>query len=397
MKTIILFFSILLTGSISAQFTVYTMANSGLSNDFAGTLAENADGLWIGTLSGLNLFDGTNWTTLNTSNSDLPHSTVTELTVDSGGYLWLWNFNVGCSWYDGTTFHTFNTSDGLGSNSGSNIMWLDGNIWAGTDGGLSINDGGVWTNYSTANSDIPHNDVRDCDVDDQGNWWVPTFGGGVGYYNGNWTTYDVGNSDLPDNQVFNVLVHDDGHVWIGTRNGLVDFDNGNMIIYDSNNSPLVDDDIRDLVFCDNGDLVIATRFSGVYILSTNGNWTEYNTSNSNIPSDDVFDVLIDSNGLLWVGTANGLGSIDNYCSPNAVEELSALQEAEVYFAYDILNVSIPSEKAEVLVYDLMGRMVWRSNTMVSSLSEDLSVLSVGIYEISLISETERRTWKVFKD
>jgi len=397
MKTILLFFSILLSGSIYAQFTVYTTSNSGLSNNHAGTLEENADGLWIGTLMGLNLFDGTNWTTLTTTNSDLPHNIITDLAVDSGGYLWSWNFTLGCSRYDGNTFNVYNTSNGLGHNSGSNIIWLDGNIWVGTYGGLSINNGGIWTNYSTANSDIPHNDVRACDVDDQGNWWVPTFGGGVGFFDGaSWTTYDEGNSDLPYDEVFKVLAHD-GHVWIGTRNGLVDFDNGNMTVYDSNNSPLVDDDIRDLVFCDNGDLIIATRFSGLYILSTTGNWTEYNTSNSNIPSDEIMDILIDSNDLLWVGTTSGLGSIDNYCNPNAVEEHTALEGAHVYFANDILNVSIPSEKAEILVYDLMGRMVWRSNAMVSSLSEDLSVLSVGIYEISMISETERRTWKVFKD
>jgi hypothetical protein len=40
-----------------------------------------------------------------------------------------------------------------------------------------------WIIYSTANSGLPHNEVRDLEIDNNGSIWIGTMGGGIAVYN----------------------------------------------------------------------------------------------------------------------------------------------------------------------------------------------------------------------
>ena len=203
----------------NAQFTVYTSANSDLTADLVAGLAPDSNGVWVATAEGLNHFDGLTWNNWTTGNSNLAHQIVTDLAVDEDGNLWSWNYDQGCSRFDGTTFQQYTVINGLSDNSGSNIMVLDNTVYAGTYSGMGTLNGFSWSTINSSVSGLPNDDVRDCDVDDAGGLWISTFGGGVAYYDGTWTLLNTGNSELPDDEVFVARVHPNGHVWFGTRNG----------------------------------------------------------------------------------------------------------------------------------------------------------------------------------
>ena len=70
---------------------------------------------------------------------------------DKHGDLWFGTGGSGVSRYDGVTWTTYSTADGLASNIVSGIVEDDyGNIWVATWGGLSCYDGVTWTTYTTA-------------------------------------------------------------------------------------------------------------------------------------------------------------------------------------------------------------------------------------------------------
>jgi two-component system sensor histidine kinase ChiS len=378
----------------NAQFTVYTSANSDLTGDFITGLAPDTNGVWVATTEGLNHFDGLTWNNWTTGNSNLPHQVVTDLAVDDDGNLWSWNYDQGCSRFDGTTFEHFTGADGLSDNSGSNVMVLNNTVYAGTFSGLSTLQGSTWSTINTGSSELPNDDVRDCDIDGSSGLWIPTFGGGVAYYDGSWTIFDTGNSELPDDQVFVARVHPNGHVWFGTRNGLVDYSAGEFTVYTMDNSILEDNDIRNIEFGNDGEVIICTRYGGVYTIGTDANWTSYTTLNSNLPSDETWESLVDANGNLWVATTLGLATIPGWSSSTAVAEEVAFSDASVNINNGRLQVSNPEGPAHVRMFDDLGRTVWNSAGPVASVQQDMSALASGVYHVALWNPNGQRVWKV---
>ena len=378
----------------SAQFTVYTSTNSDLTSDFVTGLAPDTNGVWVATTEGLNHFDGLTWNNWTTGNSNLAADIVTDLAVDNDGNLWSWNYDQGCSVFDGTTFQQFTGADGLSDNSGSNVMVLNNTVYAGTYSGLSTFEGASWSTINTGSSDLPNDDVRDCDIDGSGGLWVPTFGGGIAYFDGAWTVYNTGNSDLPYDEVLVARVHPNGHVWIGTRNGLVDKNGDEFVVYTTDNSILEDNDIRNIEFGNEGEVVICTRYGGVYTIGTDGTWASYTTLNSNLPSDETWESLVDDNGNLWLATSMGLATIAGWSSSTTVAQAASFPEAQVSIHNGRLQVSIPEGSAHVRLFDDLGRNVWNSAGPVTGVQQDMSALATGVYHVALWNDRGQRVWKV---
>ena len=284
--------------------------------------------------------------------------------------------------------------DGLSDNSGSNVMVLGNTVYAGTYSGLSTLQGSTWTTINSGSSELPNDDVRDCDIDGTGGLWIPTFGGGVAYYDGAWTVMNTDNSDLPYDEVFVARVHPNGHVWFGTRYGLVDYDAGEFTTYTTDNSILEDNDIRHIEFGNEGEVVICTRYGGVYTINTDASWTAYTTINSNLPSDETWESLVDDAGNLWIATSQGLATIAGWSSNTAVAEAVAFPQALVSLHNDRLQVSLPAGTAQVRLFDDLGRNVWNSTGPVASVQQDLSALTAGVYHVALWNQSGQRVWKV---
>ncbi len=71
------------------------------------------------------------------TNSGLPQSQVTAMSQDHENYLWIATLG-GAARFNGEEFLSFSTNDGLLNNKVSTIQYLDGKVYLGHEGGLSI-------------------------------------------------------------------------------------------------------------------------------------------------------------------------------------------------------------------------------------------------------------------
>jgi len=109
----------------------------------------------------------------------------------------------------------------------------DGKVWFSINdnsfenGGLLVYDGATWQHISSANSDLPDEDIRAIAA--HGNNLV--IGGAtnkkISYYNGTtWTTYTDANSNYPDfgPQFFYDMTVWEDRVFVGSSNGVIELD-----------------------------------------------------------------------------------------------------------------------------------------------------------------------------
>ena len=123
--------------------------NWGVAEGFPGntvfcSLADTDGNLWFGTQnSGVSRYDGHTFTTFTTEDG-LGHNTVWSIFQDRGGHLWFgWG---GVSRYDGETFTIFTKDDGLVGNAVNSILQDNaGHLWFGGIGGVSRYDGENFT------------------------------------------------------------------------------------------------------------------------------------------------------------------------------------------------------------------------------------------------------------
>lgn len=180
--------------SSRASWESFTHENTkgGLIDDWVYAIELGKDGrVWFGTESGISLFDGTQWQKWNHANGlgadielvrqdnegtmsqfkgvhhtthspDLPNvesgdyrpNYVVSMLMDQKGRLWIGTWGGGLSVLDTATlqFRNFTVKDGL---PGNFILALKegpfGNLWIGSNGGLTRFDGNTFLNFSEIN------------------------------------------------------------------------------------------------------------------------------------------------------------------------------------------------------------------------------------------------------
>jgi ligand-binding sensor domain-containing protein len=211
------------------------------------------------------------------------------MAIDRAGQQWLGGLDPFClggkggaSKFDGRTWATYTTADGLPDNCISAIAAdASGNVWfgltiplpgeyrggirVGKHGGLGAGkfDGQMWQSY-TVSDGLAHNDIRAIVTDDAGRVWFGTWGGGVSEFDGqSWTTYKT--AGLADNRVTAIAVDEAGHKWFGTRGGVSQFDGQS--------------------------------------------WTTYTTVDG-LLGHSVYEVKVDQAGHIWVGATDGVSEYD---------------------------------------------------------------------------------------
>ncbi|NBL63691.1 T9SS type A sorting domain-containing protein [Flavobacterium sp. NST-5] len=271
-----------------------------------------------------------NYTTYNTSNSNIASNYIGDLKVDSSGLLWIASYS-GASAFNGTTFTNYNTANsGIGSNAivkieidGLNRKWM-----ATQSSGISRLNGTAWTNYTTSNSGLPNNTINDIAVDGLNNLWVAT-ANGLSRFNGTtWTTY----SALTN--INSVATDNNNGVWVTTGNLLYKFngtdfnvitDGVQKILKIANNTIYLDAFDGLMTYTINGGVYElyyqSTSCLGGYqlnALDVNNNnkvWIAFQgeglqnfsdcisyTANSGLPDNYISTLRTQSNGTIWAGT-----------------------------------------------------------------------------------------------
>jgi ligand-binding sensor domain-containing protein len=154
-------------------------AFDGLPADQVTSLAVSGTDVWIGTVAGIGIYDGSSISQVHPSN--LSSSYVRRVFTASNGTVWCGTSN-GINIFDGDSWQPFGTADGLPS-PGINAFAEDrgGVLWVGTDLGLAFFDGSDFTAVVLPD-EIRDNRISALAVDIvSGDLWIATVSGLVRY------------------------------------------------------------------------------------------------------------------------------------------------------------------------------------------------------------------------
>jgi streptogramin lyase len=306
-------------------------------------LAQEADSATPGTLH------DARWHTFSTENG-LAGNSVQALWEDPQGHIWMGTEN-GVSQYDGQTWTTYRTSDGLIDNNVWSISGDGETVWCATTSGLSALHDGQWRHYTTR-SGLPFNDIRAVLVDQAGTVWAGTFGRGIVRKEAGSSTWE--HLELPlrfdgrgmavqsiwqapggqiwfstngfgairlDQQGFEQFSFRAGNrniiwgvgseqqsdtVWFATFNGIVQvFEDDSIQVIDSMVAgvPLSQTEALAVAGGQADDLWFSTRSRGV-LHYTDGTWARY-TVEDGLSRNYVQAMLVDRQGRVWFGTRGG--------------------------------------------------------------------------------------------
>lgn len=125
--------------------------DDGLVSDYITsiTIDENHGRVWIGTNEGLSScnMEGQEWSRYSEKNV-LPNNVIRCLTMDNSGNLWV-GTPSGVVMYDGETWKKFDESNGLAQNSVHSIKAKGNSVWVGTVGGtINRYKDGQWMTFA---------------------------------------------------------------------------------------------------------------------------------------------------------------------------------------------------------------------------------------------------------
>jgi ligand-binding sensor domain-containing protein len=150
-------------------FTNYTVANGLSDNGVWSMIQDKAGTIWVGTHAGVCRFDGKSFVPFPIPAAEVESPAhkfspklVWSMFEDSAGSLWFGTDGEGAHKYDGKSFTSYTTRDGLAGNQvrcirGDRYGW----IWLGADpGGVSCYDGTAFRTFTgrraRQRSRVPH-------------------------------------------------------------------------------------------------------------------------------------------------------------------------------------------------------------------------------------------------
>ncbi|MFN3916444.1 MAG: two-component regulator propeller domain-containing protein [Flavobacteriales bacterium] len=346
--------------------TLKKIDTKGLSSNIRSIFKDKEGKLWIGTNNEVAYLKNNEIILV-----DIPQSrqlNVSKIIQDKKGDIWIATVEEGVYKYDGTTFHNYNTNNGLISYSIRDVLedhhgniWFtskigvsklgkkgfqeftpenglefdnvkvvtedaEGNIWFGTDGsGVLKFTGDAFVNFTTR-QDLSSNYVMSITQDQENNYWFGTYGGGICRYDGlNMTVFDRSNSLLANNTVWAGICDRGGNLWFGTSGGVTRYDGKQFKSYTTNDGLLTNKVTA--IFEDTRNRIWFGTPSGLSVWSESAGFSNYEDENG-FEGLHVRAFCQDQEGVVWMGCSNGLF----YYSKGSFEKLwdTLLTENTIY-------------------------------------------------------------------
>ena len=212
----------------NGKFTNYTVANGLSDNEIWSLMRDKAGTIWVGTQEGVCRFDGKGFVAVHLPRVEVEHpasrftpKVVFGMVQDQAGNIWFGTDGEGAHRYDGKTFTSYTTKEGLAGNQVRSIYGdRRGRIWLGTDGGgVSCYDGTTFKNY-TAKDGLNNDRIFEILEDRAGNMWFSTLGAGACRYDGKSFTAFGAAQGLTRSHVQSMCEDRDGVLWFGCSGGL---------------------------------------------------------------------------------------------------------------------------------------------------------------------------------
>lgn len=275
--------------------------------------------VWIGSRTGLTVYDGHSFTSFEHDPSDpssISDNAVRTIHEGGDGSLWVGTNTGGLNRLDRATwrFERFrHRSDDPRSLSHDSVYAIvedrAGALWIGTQRGLNRFDAKTRT---FQRFEVGSSYVTALLVDREGRLWVGTVRGGLHRYAGAGETFDTWRHDhgdpqsLGDDSVFSLLEQPSGVLWIGTNAGLDRMDVGRGTFrHFQVTHPIV----TALASGAAGRIWAGTFGGGLIELDTHTGTTRAfqhdPQRNASLPADRVLSLLADRAGALWIGTWGG--------------------------------------------------------------------------------------------
>ncbi len=291
------------TGAGRTKITSYNLGSAQIRNIVINIIKDKRGNVWFATTgSGAFRYDGKTFTTFSSAQG-LSNEDVWSITEDKRGNLWFGTYGGGLNRYDGNAFTSFSTAQGLSNN---NVFSIGedkkGDLWFGTDGGgVSRFDGEFFTTFGIAQG-LADNNVFCITRDKKENLWFGTLGGGVCCFDGKtFSTYGP-LQGLSDFTVSSIAEDKNGNLWFGTQKGLSFFDGKSMAVYTTAQG-LPGNVISCITRDRHGDLWFGTQGNGV--CHYDGTYFTNYTTAQGLSNNTVWCITEDRNGNLWFGTDGG--------------------------------------------------------------------------------------------
>ena len=214
--------------------TPYRTLNRELVSDQVNTVViDDFHNKWFGTDAGISSFDGTDWKTyLSTEIPNIKSDLVTCSAKSDSSYTLFGTNGGGVTRLDAETSATpYRTEDTAGDLLSNNItavyVALDSTEWIGTDAGLFSHEElpgeGMWPDVGwtvyTTNEGLAGDVVRSISQDKSGDIWVGTESGLSRYDGENWETFTSADG-LAGDIIYDIACDVDGTIWVVTEAGV---------------------------------------------------------------------------------------------------------------------------------------------------------------------------------
>ncbi len=388
--------------------------------------------MWFVTQEGLNRYTGNeleNFRYSSNNPNSLPTNTISELTEDHSGRIWLATREAGIVFYDpiDESFKAFLSNPNDRNTPYSNdvrSIFTDsrGVLWLGYNGAFSSfsSKESKFHHYVPSNMDLPPTgEISAFAETEDGNIWIATQQSGLIRLNpttNNWELATPPNelesfSDL--GWITDLKVDKKGRLWIGTRERGVYFLDINTFNLESfrhsaeDRNSLSSDRVTNIYQDNDLNIWIATE-SGLSLFSEAGkNFYRYSTFNTNLPEDLVISIYQSREGKYWVGTMSELASgmktnFEKYdqtrssLSNNSVNAFTETPDGSLWVGTDDgLNVQAYNETDFTWINE--STSPYLSDSRVMSLLGEQDTLWVGTYSggLNKLSLSTSET-KVFK-
>ncbi|MBN2072297.1 MAG: SpoIIE family protein phosphatase [Candidatus Krumholzibacteriota bacterium] len=306
----------------------------GLSQSIVECIIQDKTGfLWLGTESGLNKYDGYDFTVMVNDPKDpnsLSYNHILSVCEDSHGYLWIGTFHGGLNRYDPETgiFKLYiNDPRNSSSISHNNINAIledrSGTLWIGTDDGLNrfdpVSDSFSRFLDSSKSSTSPGGSaVLDIYEDDEGMLWIAQDGNGLccvdthGILMRHYLHDPGDDSSLSSNSVRSIFQDRSETFWVGTvGGGLNRLDDSRKHFSRYRHDPhdpssLSNDNVYAIYEDSFGSLWIGTKGGGLNLYDRGNDGFFHYLNDPNDPTsigyNEIYDIFEDRSGVIWLGT-----------------------------------------------------------------------------------------------
>ena len=287
---------------------------------------DNRSNLWIGTKTGLDLFNPEKNLFVHYSQlNNLLNDDILSIHIDTLNRVWIGTSNNGIiiinQAYDQFTQFIPDKSDDRSKK--VNVIFQDkeNKFWIGARSGLFLYDEGKnkilkYQNNPLEVNSLVHNSVVNIFQDTKGDMWIGTRSG-LSYIAKEKQIFEnyiaIPNNDhyLNNNEIYSIWIDNMQKIWIGTESGgvnILDRESGTFKYLTGN--ILSNDCVKSINSLGDGKVLIGTLSGGLNIYNEKTGkitWLMHNEKDpQSISSNTVWDISIDKENKIWLGTVAGL-------------------------------------------------------------------------------------------